>query len=162
MECIQIPFSQTGQFSELILDYLANDPKLAPFFHYSPDMEGFEKIIQERKFEHNTREILVNSLIDQHKSVKSTGEITASIESLRSANTFTVTTGHQLNLFTGPLYFIYKIASTISLARKLKSKFPNYNFVPVYWMATEDHDFAEINHTYLFNNKIEWTPEVSG
>ncbi|HCD87500.1 MAG TPA: bacillithiol biosynthesis cysteine-adding enzyme BshC, partial [Algoriphagus sp.] len=60
-------------------------------------------------------------------------------------NTFTVTTGHQLNLFTGPLYFIYKIVSTIKLAEELNKAYPNQHFVPVYWMASEDHDFDEIN-----------------
>jgi uncharacterized protein YllA (UPF0747 family) len=51
-----------------------------------------------------------------------------------------------LNLFTGPLYFLYKIISTINLTKELKAKYPAYNFVPIYWMATEDHDFEEINY----------------
>ena len=65
---------------------------------------------------------------------------------LANKNTFTVTTGHQLNLFTGPLYFLYKIVSAINLAARLKKEFPKDNFVPVYWMATEDHDFEEIQY----------------
>src|SRR5690606_14186236 len=76
--------------------------------------------------------------------------------------TFTVTTGHQLNIFTGPLYFIFKIASTIRLAQDLKKAFPAYSFVPVYWMATEDHDFAEINHTRLHGRKITWEAKAQG
>lgn len=60
-------------------------------------------------------------------------------------NTFTITTGHQLNLFTYPLYFIYKIISTINTCIELKESYPDFNFVPIYWMATEDHDFEEIN-----------------
>ncbi|TDA74551.1 bacillithiol biosynthesis BshC, partial [Halomonas marinisediminis] len=67
------------------------------------------------------------------------------IQLLKEENTFTVTTGHQLNLFTGPLYFLYKIVSTINLCEQLKTEFPKQNFVPIYWMATEDHDFEEIN-----------------
>ena len=68
------------------------------------------------------------------------------IQLLKLSNTYTITTGHQLNLFTGPLYFLYKIASTINLCKELRQKYPTQNFVPIYWMATEDHDFDEINY----------------
>ncbi|GIS08121.1 MAG: hypothetical protein CM15mP112_02330 [Flavobacteriales bacterium] len=68
-------------------------------------------------------------------------------------NTYTVTTGHQLCLFTGPLFFIYKIFSTINLVEKLTEKYPNNNFVPLFWLASEDHDLNEINHFYV-NNKV--------
>src|SRR3989338_9506801 len=68
----------------------------------------------------------------------------------------------QLCLFTGPLYFIYKIISTINLAEALKKKYPEYNFVPIYWMATEDHDFEEISHFNLFGQKHKWETEQKG
>ncbi len=68
------------------------------------------------------------------------------IELLEKENTFTVTTGHQLNLFTGPVFFIYKILQTIKTAEYLNENNEGKNFVPVFWMATEDHDFEEINH----------------
>jgi uncharacterized protein YllA (UPF0747 family) len=61
-----------------------------------------------------------------------------------------------LNIFAGPLYFLYKIATAIKLARQLKEAFPDKNFVPVYWMATEDHDFAEINYTNIGGKKVQW------
>ncbi len=63
------------------------------------------------------------------------------IAALSQANTFTITTGHQICLMTGPLYFIFKIASAVKLARQLQAAYPEYRFVPVYWAATEDHDF---------------------
>ena len=81
--------------------------------------------------------------------------------SLKNANTFTVTTGHQLALFTGPLYFIYKIATIINLAKQLKEKYPQQNFVPVFWMASEDHDFEEISSIYLFGKEIKWQKETN-
>ncbi|MFN6946877.1 MAG: bacillithiol biosynthesis cysteine-adding enzyme BshC, partial [Cytophagaceae bacterium] len=84
------------------------------------------------------------------------------IELLKDAKTFTVTTGHQLNLMTGPLYFIYKILTAIRLAEALKVKYPDNHFVPVYWMATEDHDFAEINHFSLFGKTFIWEKETKG
>ncbi len=84
------------------------------------------------------------------------------IQLLKDANTFTITTGHQLNLFTGPLYFIYKIASTINLCKQLKNEFPDHNFVPIYWMATEDHDFEEINYFNFKGKKVKWNKESFG
>jgi uncharacterized protein YllA (UPF0747 family) len=81
---------------------------------------------------------------------------------LRDENTFTVTTGHQLNIYTGPLYVIYKLVSTINLARALQKAYPDQRFVPVYWMATEDHDFEEINHFFSFGTKYEWTTSQKG
>jgi bacillithiol biosynthesis cysteine-adding enzyme BshC len=81
---------------------------------------------------------------------------------LKSDNTYTITTGHQLNIFAGPLYFIYKIVTAIKLSQQLKEKFPDKNFVPVYWMASEDHDFAEINYTNIGGKKVHWWYEASG
>jgi uncharacterized protein YllA (UPF0747 family) len=67
-----------------------------------------------------------------------------------------------LNLFTGPLYFLYKIISTINLTKELKAKYPSYNFVPIYWMATEDHDFEEINYFNFKGRKFRWNKESTG
>jgi bacillithiol biosynthesis cysteine-adding enzyme BshC len=81
---------------------------------------------------------------------------------LAGKETYTITTGHQLNLFTGPLYFLYKIVSTINLSRQLKEAYPDKEFIPVYWMATEDHDFEEINYFNFRNKKIKWPRESAG
>ncbi|MEJ7661465.1 MAG: bacillithiol biosynthesis BshC [Hymenobacter sp.] len=76
--------------------------------------------------------------------------VAANLDLLARDTTFTITTGHQLNLLTGPLYFVYKMVTAIKLSRDLKAAYPHYDFVPVYWLATEDHDFAEINSFPLF------------
>jgi bacillithiol synthase len=83
-------------------------------------------------------------------------------DSIANANTYTVTTGHQLCIAGGPSYFIYKIISTIKLAQELKAKYPQYNFVPVYWMATEDHDIEEINHVHVYGKKLIWDTKEQG
>ncbi len=90
------------------------------------------------------------------------GAVLQNITLLQSPNTFTITTGHQLNIFAGPLYFIYKIVTAIKLSRQLKEAFLDKNFVPVYWMASEDHDFAEINYTNIGGKKVHWWYEASG
>ncbi len=160
MKATLIDYKDTRSFSKLLINYLANDETLASFYGNRPDIDGFKKQLEEKSFPY--REELRNVLIDQYKDYKSNEKSVRNIELLANTDTFTVTTGHQLNLFTGPLYFIFKIVSTIKLALKLKETFPDKNFVPVFWMATEDHDFAEINHTSLFGKTIQWDVPATG
>lgn len=155
---VKIPFSISNHLSSLVTDYLNQKNELKEFYNLPPQFNSFEKAIHEH---HKTdRETLVNELLLQNKSASE--QTIANINLLRDSNTYTVTTGHQICLYTGPLYFIYKIVTTINLAKELKVKYPNYNFVPVYWMATEDHDFEEINHINLFGNKITWQTNQTG
>jgi bacillithiol synthase len=149
----------TGQFSPCFLDYLQHKNSLQPFYSLFPSVENFGKLIQQKDFTSEKREVLVAALQDQYSS---SGIEFDSIATLKQPNTFTVTTGHQLNLMTGPLYFIYKIVSTINLAERLKKEYPAHHFVPVYWMATEDHDFAEINHFHFDGEKYEWQSQQKG
>lgn len=159
-----ISFRDTNYFSSLICDYLDEKEELKPFYNRYPNLENFENQIKEKQaqFSKETRKVLTTVLLNQYKKADASEETLANIKSLHLENTFTVTTGHQLNLFTGPLYFLYKIVSTINLTKELKDKYPNYNFVPVYWMATEDHDFDEINFFNFQGKKIQWSKEVSG
>lgn len=158
MKATYIEYSDTGSFSKLLLAYMAGDEVLASFYGNKPTLEGFGKqLLAKSNFPESRRQLLVAELKSQYGSLlEAAPHVLSNIESLQDQRTFTVTTGHQLNLFTGPLYFIFKIATAIRLARDLKAAYPDYHFVPVYWMATEDHDFAEINHTWLHGEKIAW------
>jgi bacillithiol biosynthesis cysteine-adding enzyme BshC len=153
-----IPLEEITGFSSLLKAYLSGKKELTPFFDYSPDVEGFSKAVKAADYSALNRAVLSDTIKEQYRSASiSAGERTAeNIELLKDKSTFTVCTGHQLCLFTGPLYFIYKIISTINLAEQLKKQFPEHHFVPVYWMASEDHDFAEINHVQVYGKKIEW------
>lgn len=164
MEVDCIPFRQTGFFSELICDYLDEKDELKPFYNRYPKLENFEAQITEKKnkYNHAYRSILHRSLLKQYEGLSMSKLTKSNIDSLLDENTFTVVTGHQLNLFTGPLYFLYKIVSTINLAKKLKQHYPKNNFVPVYWMATEDHDFEEINYFNLRGKKVQWNKPNAG
>lgn len=160
MKATYIDYKDTNCFSKLLLDYLDGKPQLDPFIGNRPDLAGFARQIELKKGKTN-RSLLVKSLKDQYGPLlEQHPKVSEAVASLIEENTFTVTTGHQLNIFTGPLYFIFKIISTIRLAHDLKEAMPGYNFVPVYWMATEDHDFAEINHTRLSGKKISWDTEA--
>lgn len=159
-----ITYQNSGHFSKLIVDYLDEKPALAPFYNRFPTLENFEAQIDEKQQNYPlvNREILAEELERQYAGFEISNHTKSNIESLKNANTFTITTGHQLNLFTGPLYFLYKIISVINLCKALKSKYPTSNFVPVYWMATEDHDFEEINYFKFKNSKIQWDRQSSG
>ena len=162
MKVSEISYQETNKFSNLVLDYLKKDEKLKPFINHFPTLENFEKQITEKKTHSIHRVVLVDIFNKQNTSLSLSEKSKLNIESLKKNSTFTVTTGHQLCLFTGPLYFIYKIISTINLAEQLEEKYPNNNFVPVFWMATEDHDFQEINHIHLFGKKIAWDSKQKG
>ena len=164
MKVTQIPFQKTGFFSKTMLDYLAQKESILPFFNNFPDISGFKNQIQEKRnsFSLESRTVLADALEKQYFGVKVSEKTTHNIELLRLENTFTVTTGHQLNLFTGPLYFLYKIISAINLCEQLSKEFPKQNFVPVYWMATEDHDFDEINYFNFDGKKVLWNREDGG
>ena len=157
-----IPYNQTASFSKIVTDYLGKAVALQPFYSQSPDLEGIKAVIEYRKKSYTTRPLLVEVLKEQYGSIETTAAVKLNIESLLSPGTFTICTAHQPNLFTGPLYFIYKILHAIKLAAHLKQQLPHYNFVPVYYMGSEDADFAELNHTYVDGKKLEWKKEQKG
>ncbi len=152
----------TGQFSPLFLDYIRQKESLSQFYHLFPSLTNFKKLIAGRSFDTQNRTLLSEALHSQYQGFGLTEPTRFNLQKLGESTTFTVTTGHQLNLFTGPLYFIYKIVSTINLAEKLKQSYPEYHFVPVYWMASEDHDFQEINHFYFDGKNYSWNTEQQG
>ncbi|MCO6500829.1 MAG: bacillithiol biosynthesis cysteine-adding enzyme BshC [Vicingus serpentipes] len=162
MNKVQIPYQATGYFSTLIGDYLDGKKELESFYNQKFTIESFEKVIQERVQLPIDRGVLNKALTRQCQNIELSDAVKTNIKNLKNDNCFTVTTGHQLNLFTGPLYFIYKIVSTINLAKELKTAYPNNDFVPVFWMATEDHDFEEVNHFNLFQKKYELAKTQTG
>ncbi|MDF2447754.1 MAG: bacillithiol biosynthesis cysteine-adding enzyme BshC [Bacteroidota bacterium] len=156
-------FNETALFSPLFLDYLNACANARDFYEMHISGKDFERFLKQTPFDLINREALVNCLEKQSAMVSNTSKLSLyNISLLKDTNTYTVTTGHQLCLFTGPLYFIYKIVSTINLCETLKFKFPENNFVPVYWMASEDHDFEEINHIHVFGKKLEWQTDQKG
>ncbi|WP_431124599.1 bacillithiol biosynthesis cysteine-adding enzyme BshC [Flagellimonas flava] len=164
MDVACIPFKETGYFSRLICDYLDQKEDLKPFYNRFPQIENFQDQIKEKEanFPSHRRGTLVEAVEEQYKGLKVSELTQENISLLGDTKTFTVVTGHQLNLYTGPLYFLYKIVSTINLTKKLKETYPDYNFVPIYWMATEDHDFDEINYFNFKGQKVQWNKEASG
>lgn len=158
----KLDLSVTGSFSPIFLDYLAGKPDLREFYHRFPALESFQEQFKEKQFTEQQRTLLVEVLQKQYHDLKISGPVRRNIEHLQESNTYTITTGHQLNIFSGPLYFIYKIITVINLCKKLQEAYPDAHFVPVYWMASEDHDFAEINHFNLFGKTYAWHTNQQG
>jgi len=156
MKLKQISYPEIGVFTPLFLDYIAEKEKLKKFFTFPPTIDSFAEALEKIKTFSFDRKLISEILAEQNPNSK----ILAS--EIIDKNTFTVCTGHQLCLFTGPLYFIYKIISAINLTETLKKKYPQYNFIPVYWLASEDHDFEEINHINIFGKRVEWKTEQKG
>ncbi len=153
----EIPLAETGMFPKIVLDYLSGNDFLKQFYKYSPDLDSFDEAIKQRHFTIQSRNNLSSVLLAQYSSLGINDQaVLANIQALQNENTYTVTTGHQLCVFTGPLYFIYKILTTIKLAEELNIKYPKNHFVPVFWLASEDHDFEEVNHIHLFNKTFTW------
>lgn len=158
----KIPFDEVNFFSQLVNDYLSDEPALSSFYNRSNKLENYQSQIIEKQQHPVDRELLVKVLKEQNKSVPLSEFSLTNINLLLSPNSFTITTGHQLCLFSGPLYVIYKIISTIKLAKTLRASYPKYHFVPVFWLASEDHDFDEINHINIFGRRIEWKTNQTG
>ena len=149
----KISFEETQNFSKKFLRHV-NSEKI--------NLKNIYLKTKEISYVEKKRKVLQKSLVKQYEKINCSNKVVENINQLKNKNTFTVTTGHQLNIFTGPLYVIYKIISTINLASKLKKKYPKKNFVPIYWMASEDHDFDEIKSFYLYGKNYSWDIKTSG
>ncbi|MCM4159798.1 bacillithiol biosynthesis cysteine-adding enzyme BshC [Antarcticibacterium flavum] len=159
-----LSYKETNYYSRLITDYLEQKDDIKEFYHRFPTIENFGEQMKEKgaSFSAEKRKLLEEVLQEQYKGLEVSPAVLGNIKAFKEENTFSITTGHQLNLFTGPLYFLYKIVSAINLASALKKEYPRHHFVPVYWMATEDHDFEEINFFNLNGKKFKWNSSHAG
>lgn len=157
-----IPYSTTGILNNLIEDYVNQSSNVQEFHYYPYEFNAFEQVIEHKEKTYQNRSILHTAVKQQYESIEKTEAVQSNINLLANENCFTVTTAHQSNIFTGPLYSIYKAASCINICRSLKEQYPDKDFVPVFWQGSEDHDYEEVNHTYLYGKKIEWQAEHRG
>jgi bacillithiol biosynthesis cysteine-adding enzyme BshC len=157
-----INYAETGFFSGIVLDYLQGNERIAPFYHYPPTITGIEKAIDDRKQFNYDRKTLVAVLKQQYSGIALTPRVAANIDLLLQENTYTVTTAHQPNIFTGPLYFIYKIIHAIKLAASLSRELAGNSFVPVYYMGSEDADLDELGHFTVDGKRYEWKTKQTG
>ena len=162
MEAQQISFFDIDSIPKLIKDFLQQQvPESETAFF---NLKNAEKSMNEKEtyFSSDKRMLISEIFQKQYEGFTLSEKQQKNIDSLQKRQTFTIVTGHQLNLFSGPVFFVYKILQTIKTAEFLKEKFPNADFVPVFWMASEDHDFEEINHANVFGKKVIWNSTQKG
>jgi bacillithiol synthase len=161
-EVTHIPYQQTGFFSKIVADYLQQNDQLSPFYQYEVSTEGIKKAIADRKQYPYNRKCLVSVLRQQYAGINASSKLQKNLDFLLEDNTFTITTAHQPNIFTGPLYFIYKILHAIKIADTLQQQIPDNNFVPVFYMGSEDADLEELGHFTVDGKKYEWKTKQTG
>lgn len=160
MHAFQIAYNRLENWSHTDLAYLQHDPALTPFYTFPVHPSSFSSLLESRKKFSVDRHLWLATVKAQYRKLGFAMPVDDQV--FLSEKTFTVTTAHQPVLFTGPLYHIYKIASTIHLARSIEHTFPDHRILPVFVLGSEDHDWAELNHFHLFGKKVEWERSVSG
>ena len=157
-----LPYSQTGKFSKIALDYVGEAPGLRDFYEHPVSVEGIRSAIVQRQQFSTNRPLLVEKLSQQYMGIPESEKVFANIKALLNENTFTICTAHQPNLFTGHLYFIYKILHIIKLSNNLKETLPEYQFIPVFFMGSEDADLEELNHVVIDGREYKWQTKQTG
>lgn len=160
MNNIKIPFNSIPGFSPIQSDYIEGvKPIFKKAIAFPFNLDSFKNLIDKRRnFEAEKRKNLRELIESQYAQIG----IKKDLSIFENPQTFTLTTGHQLNVLTGPAYYIYKIVGIINIAKELKKTYPEYQFLPVFWLASEDHDFDEINHFTLFNKEYSWETNQKG
>ena len=164
MSLREIEYTDINAFSKVLIDYNSNKKHFTDLISNFPSLDSLTKQVSSKlkNYNHSFRSYLVQEINNQYEGIKLSEKQKENINKLSQKNTYTITTGHQLNLFTGPLYFIYKILSVINLCEKMQKNDADNNFVPIFWMASEDHDFEEINHFFFRGEKFSWLTNQSG
>lgn len=152
----EVSLTETGLLPSLIQDYLLNPDKLKHLFNYPFEPDNIQHAIEHRAAKKINRKILVDTLKKQYVKFSNHPEVEKNILLLADDKTFTITAAHQPCLFTGPVFNIFKIAGTVNVCRQLKTAFPAYNFVPVFWLGSEDHDVEELSHAFINGKRIDW------
>ena len=162
MQADAFSLSKYPFLSDIIKDFVEDKTNLRPFHSGAASMDGLLERARTRSIDPAIREDLCNVLRAQYSSLDPGASVSKNLELLASDSTKVVVTGHQICLLSGPVFSLLKIASVINLALQLTRQQPEFPVVPVFWMATEDHDFEEVNHVFIKGQKHTWETNQEG
>ena len=160
MDVIHEDYSQLHYWNHTDLAYITHNKALREFYAYEPSLASIPEAIRTRKKYPVNRSLLLSVLKKQYNELGISFHVQDEV--FLDENTFTITTAHQPTLLTGPLFHIYKIASTIHLAKELSETIPENTFIPLFLIGSEDHDWAEVNHLNIFGRRHQWEKNASG
>ncbi len=151
-----IKFSEISD-NKLFQDYLYNFDNVKRFYNYNfRDEDSYTSVFNNVVKKNPDITEKVNEIIKkQYQKVSPSDKTNANIAKLSKKNTVAIFTGQQLGLVGGPLYTIYKIFTAIKLSEYLSEKFTGFNFVPVFWLAGDDHDFEEVTNLKFIDKNNE-------
>lgn len=161
MRSRRLSYADARRSSDLVLDHLNGAPFLEGTSQFTPDLDGLLAAARARSFPAEHRAVLHAALSRQYAGSVADPRVHGNINALAREGTLTITTGHQLCLFGGPLYVPFKILNAVRLASEL-GKVSGRTVVPVFWMATEDHDRDEIDHVHVNGERIQWPGRSGG
>lgn len=146
-ECL--PFSQIPHSTRLFLDFLSYSPSIRSFYPRSPHITEWIKDEAGKLGYNASRRQRISEILErQNKAWGASNKTLENIGRLR-AGAYAVVTGQQVGLFGGPLFSIFKALTAVKLASDLQAA--GFDCVPVFWLATEDHDLAEVDHASMPN-----------
>lgn len=165
MRHFSVDRSKTFFYNDFLKDYFETN-KLDHLRSCKPDLSEIPDTIHNKKsFSNEKRLQLVSSLSSQYSQAGidiNNSIVGKQVKLLVKKNTFTITTGQQIHIGLGPLYVIYKILDVLGISKELSARHKEYNFVPVFWMASEDHDLEEIQNVNVFGKEFTWETNQSG
>ena len=154
---IEIPLFNSFYKNPILMDLFKKDSNLSSF-HNGTDLSHIDRdFFEKRDLNIENREVLYQVISSQYS--KTGLKIPENLKDIKNKGVFTITTGHQLCVFGGPQYFIHKIISVLKIVENLKLKFKDFDFIPLFWMASEDHDFQEISSINIFNKNLSVSKE---
>jgi bacillithiol synthase len=142
-----LPFTQVPHTTRLFTDFLAYAPSVQPFYPHSPHFSEWSKAeASALQYDPSRRERVSTILERQNRSWNASPPTFANLDRLRRGAA-AVVTGQQVGLFGGPMFAIYKALTAIKLAEEATAA--GIDAVPIFWLATSDHDLAEVNHVSI-------------
>src|SRR5262245_61111765 len=145
MPCTCVRHTDLPHTSALFADVLYNPDRTSEFYsHPYRDLAAYQAAAAEIDFPLESRAALVAAL-------RQLNPASPALDRLAQPGTVAVVTGQQVGLFSGPSYTIYKVLHAVRLAAWLSEQ--GVPAVPLFWLATEDHNFAEVNHAWVFDSR---------